>query len=185
VAQVEVAERAAGRDVGERPRFAVAPRLVAELAREFRDAFVDLAPLARDPFVALQRGGPPALDHDRRCRVADAVGERFPLLDGDALARRLRDQPRHRAHEVDVLDDDARIVEMRAVVEDQHRQLAERVVRVQRVAGCPARRLDRLVLDLLFGEHDAHLARIRARRRSDQFQHGKSAAEGWCGGRRV
>ena len=46
-------------------------------------------------------------------------------------------QPRHRAHDVDVLDDDARIVQVRAVVEDEHRQLAERVVRVHRIARRP------------------------------------------------
>ena len=149
----------------------MAPRALAELARELGNAFVDLAPLALDPFVALQIRRPAPLDDDRRRRIADAVGERFPFLDGDPLPRRLGNQPRHRAHEVDVFDDDARVVQMRAVVEDQHRQLAERVPGVHRIAGRPPGRLDHLVLDLLFGERDAHLARVRTRLRGDQFQH--------------
>ena len=53
LAELEVAERAAGRDVGQRIRLAVAPRLVAQLARQLRDTRFELLPLALDPFLAL------------------------------------------------------------------------------------------------------------------------------------
>src|SRR5712671_2259013 len=56
-----------------------------------------------------------------------------------------------------------RVVERHAAVENQRRDLAERVVRVDRVLD----RLDihrlQLALDLLFREHDAHFAGIGAR----------------------
>src|SRR4029079_10874998 len=106
VAQVERSERAAGGDVGERIRLAVAPRALVELARELRGALADLAPLAIDPFLALQHRRTAPRDDDRSVRVADAVGQRLPFLDGDALAGGLGNEPRHRTHEVYVLDDD-------------------------------------------------------------------------------
>src|SRR5512143_2444186 len=118
-AQVEVAERAAGRDVGERIALAVAPRALAQLLRELDHAAVDLRALARDPLFALLPRRPLALEEDRARRVADPVGERLPALDRDALPRRLRDEAAHRARAVQVFDDDPRIEEPRAVVEDE------------------------------------------------------------------
>jgi hypothetical protein len=120
-----------------------------------------------------------ALDDDRSGRVADAVGQRLPFLDGDALAGGLGNEPRHRTHEVYVLDDDARVVDLRAVVEDQHWQLAERIVGVHRIARVPCGHLEHLAFDLFLREHDAHLAGERARPGCDQLEHGRR------GGKRV
>src|SRR5689334_11828912 len=178
MAQVKVAERATRRDVGERIALAMAPRAITQLARQLCHAFADLAPLPVDPFVALEMRRTPALDDDRRRRVANTVRQGFPFLDGDPLSSRLGNEPRYRTDEIDVLDDDARIVQMRAVVENEHRQLAERVVRVNGIAGIPRRRGDDLVLDLLFRERDANLPRIGTRRGGDQFQHGRRCGAG-------
>ena len=83
----------------------------------------------RDGLAALLLGRPRRFAHDRHRGVADAVGQRFPALDRDALPAGLRNQPRYRAYRVEVFDDHARVVERRAVVEHQHRHLAERIVR--------------------------------------------------------
>ena len=135
VTQVEIAERATRRDVRQRVTSRRDTTRVAELARQFGDAFADLAALAIDPFVALQVRRTAPFDDDRRRCIADAVGQRFPFLDGDALPCGLRNEARYRAHQVDVLDDDARIVEMRAVVEDAGRAACR--AGCMRAPGCP------------------------------------------------
>jgi hypothetical protein len=105
--------------------------------------------------------------------VTHAVGERFPAPHRDALAVVLRNQPRDGRGVVEELDDDARIVERRAVIEHQRRDLAQRIVRVDRV-------LDRLhvdpfdfAVDALLGEDDAHFAREGAGRRGEEFHGGR------------
>ena len=106
-------------------------------------------------------------------RVEHAVGERLPTAYRDAFAFLLRDEPADRRRAVEEFDDDARVVERRAVVEDQRRDLAERVVRVDRVLD--RRDVDQLELelDLLFGEEDAHLARVGAGERGEELHEGR------------
>jgi hypothetical protein len=105
--QIEVTQRATGRDIGQRVRFAVAPRLVGELRRHIDDAALDLFALPVDRLAALLLGGPRRFAHDRHRGIAHAVSQCFPALDGDALPAGLGDQPRYRAHRVEVFDDHA------------------------------------------------------------------------------
>src|SRR5688500_2690163 len=127
MAEVQVAEHAAGRDVRERIRLAIAPRAVAELATHLGEARGELALLALDRLRALLLRGAPALHDDRARRIAHAVGERFPAPYDDALARGLGNQARHRTDVVEIFDDDTRIVERDVVVEHQDGNLAERI----------------------------------------------------------
>ena len=176
MAQVEVAERASGRDVGER----IAPRRCTTPCRSSSRA--SSATPAIDLLLAGARSSPCSAAWPAACararsprRVADAVGQRFPALDRDALPVGLRNEPRHRAHRVEVFDDHARVEQARAVVQHQHRHLAQRIVRVDRIVRRPtARPRQHLIFDLLFGERDAHLAHIGTRRRCDQLEHGQA-----------
>src|SRR5581483_3447274 len=79
---------------------------------------------------------------------------------------------------VDVFDDDARVEEVRAVVEHEHRDLAERAVRVDRVVAFPWRGFDDLVIDPLLRQRDAHLAGVWTGGRGNQLQHGRRTARG-------
>src|SRR5262249_44177713 len=85
-----------------------------------------------------------------------------------ALTAGLGDQPRHGAHRIEVFDDHARVEQVGSVVEHQHGNLAERIVLGNGRVGSPGESLDQLVLDLLLGQCDADLARIRTRERGDQ-----------------
>src|SRR5437762_11950087 len=96
-AQIEIAERATGCDVGERVTLAVAPCLVVELLRELRNAGINFPLLAIEPVGAPLVLRSAALDHGRDGRIANAVGERFPFLYGDPLPRRVRDAMGYRA----------------------------------------------------------------------------------------
>ena len=78
-------------------------------------------------------------------------------------------QPRHRARAVEVLHDHPRIEDGRAVVGDENRHLAERVVVGDPGVGVARRVHHELVLDALLGQNDPHLAREGAGRRSDEL----------------
>src|SRR4030095_1354492 len=92
-AQVEVTQRAAGCDIRERISFAVAPGPVFQLTSHFAQSAIDFFVLAVDPVIALLARRALAFDVDGTRGIADSVGKRFPSLDRDALARRLRDGP--------------------------------------------------------------------------------------------
>src|SRR3984893_19502952 len=98
MAQIEIGERAAGRDVGQGVRVARAPRLVAELAREFREAAIDLLPLAGERLGTLLFRRPLRFQHDCDRSIADAVRKRLPALDRDPLPARLRKESGHRTY---------------------------------------------------------------------------------------
>jgi len=88
-AQIEVAERAPARDIGERVPIAMAPCAVAQFARHLGHTFVNLAALALDPFAAAELSGPPALDDYRRGRIANPIRQRFPFPYRNPLPRGL------------------------------------------------------------------------------------------------
>ena len=72
---------------------------------------------------------------------------------------------------------------MRAVVEDQHRQLAERVVCVHRIARIPRGRRDHLVFDLFLRERDADLAGVGLVVEAISFSTEKRGGRRACSGR--
>ncbi|VBV86653.1 glutamate synthase domain-containing protein [Burkholderia pseudomallei] len=166
--EIEVAERAPERDVGERVVVADAPRLAGEALRHRDEAVVDLALLARDPRVAaMLRLALRVLDANRDRRVEHAVAERLPAPHLDALAPRRRNQLADGRKRVDVFADHARVEHGRAVLHHEARHLADRIRRMD----VRVRRPDvfelQLVVDLLFSEHDPRLADERAAERTD------------------
>src|SRR4030095_14715045 len=157
---------------------AVAPRLVAQTVRHCPDPGVDLAHLPIYPRVALLLGGTRrTLEPCKDRRVGHAVGKRLPGAYLGALAPRRRYQFRDRGHAVQILDDDARIEHRAAVFHDQAGNLAERVRLMDASIGSPDVLDLELIVDALLGHHDAHLAHVRARQRSQQsdaFRHARS-----------
>ncbi len=79
LAEREIPERATRRDVGERVPLAVAPR-VSPSSRESAATPASPSALAIDPLLAALARGPPAFEHHRDRRVADAVGKSFDRL---------------------------------------------------------------------------------------------------------
>ena len=166
VAQVEIAERAAGGDVGERVAFAVAPGLVVELARELRDAGVDLLLLPRDPFLALLRAR--AAGARARCSSAASqmpsasASQRLTTMrwrDGSGISRDTG---------LTVSRYSTMTRESKSAVPSSSTStgtLPSGLHRVDRIVRRPRRNFEQLVFDLLFRERDAHLARVRTCRR--------------------
>src|SRR5450432_4572993 len=88
-AEVEIAERAADRDVGQRHVDAGAPRLGREAGGDGIERRLDLVHLALDPGLrALLAGaaGPGRLEARQDQRIDNAVGERLPGAHFGALA---------------------------------------------------------------------------------------------------
>ena len=170
-AEVQVAERAADGDVGQRQVDAHAIGLVAQALAHRRQRGVDAAHLPVDPGLrALRFAAPgPDLFHARQQgRVEHAVGQRLPGAHLDALAPAGRDQLAHRRQRVQVLDDDARVEHRLAAFHHQAGHLAQRVG-LEHLVGGPHVFQRELEVELLLGHHDAHLAHVRAGERSDEF----------------
>ena len=83
-AEIEIAERAPRRDVGEPEPGRGEPFARAEQPFELRGARLDLARLTADPVAALEIAGAAALEHDEHHGITYAVGERLDLLVRDA-----------------------------------------------------------------------------------------------------
>jgi len=79
------------------------------------------------------------------------------------------DEAADRRDVVQEFDDDARVVQRGAVVQQQRGHFAERVVRNDR--GILGRHIDQLelALDALLGEHHAHLATVGTGERDEQL----------------
>ena len=169
----EPAEAAAERDVGERVAPAVAPRAALDLLRHLLAAAAHARELLVAPILAALLRVPHRLVAHQQPGVEHAVGERLPAAHGNTVAHVFRDQAADRRRVVEKLDDDARIVERRAVVEHERGDLAERVVGIDRVVD--RGNVDRLQLafDFLLGEDDAHLARVRAGGRGEELHAGR------------
>ena len=172
MAQIEIGEGYPGRDIRQRIGLSVAPRLVAEIAAHRLDGHVHSALVSIKRLGTLlplrtQRFEPRA---DRG--IHQSVAERLPALDQDALTRRFWNQATHRTNQVDVLDDDARIEEIGAVLEHEHRHLAERIMIADDAVVRPRILLDQRVFDLFFGERDAHFASVRTGLRCEEFHYG-------------
>ncbi|EXI73943.1 MAG: hypothetical protein AW07_02081 [Candidatus Accumulibacter sp. SK-11] len=120
----------------------------------------DLCQLAGDPFRALLGGRPLPLEEDERCGVTCAVGERLPAFDFGTFAVGSGHQFVVRSDVVKVLDDDARIKQDGVVVEDEDRNLAERIDVGHLVFRRP-RRVDlEVVVDLFLSQDDPRLADV-------------------------
>ena len=167
-AQIEVAERATGGDIGEPEAGRGEPFARAEQPVEFRRARLDLARLAPDPVAALEIAGPAALEHGEHHRVAHAVGERLDLLVGDAQLRIGRNELR-RAERLEVLHDHLRVVHHASTIEDQRRHFPQRVRSGHGGAAGPGVLDDLLERDALLAQRYAHLARERARFCDDEL----------------
>jgi hypothetical protein len=112
---------------------------------------------------------PLRLGTQQRARVGHAVGERLPTAHRRALAVVLGNKTADRRHVIEELDDDARVVERGAVVEQQRRDLTERIVRDDgRVRGRHVDQLE-ITLDALLREDDPHLAPVRAGQGNEQL----------------
>src|SRR5258708_1472246 len=169
IAEIEPPEADAQRDVGEGVAVPHAPGLVAELGIHRGEPGADLAHLALDPRRVPQLRLALSLEAREHSRVEHAIGERFPAPRFDPLAVFRGDQPRDRRSVVQKPDDHARVEQGPAVVELQHGYFAERVEFRRPGVGFP-RVVDlEVVVDFLFREHDAHLARIGAGERADQL----------------
>ena len=103
--EVEVAECVAGRDVGEREAPAEAELVPAEVFLHDGEAAVDLELLAVVPFLwALPVLWLAQLMVDGHCRFGDAVAQRFPAPDLDAVGELLRYQSGPFTLRVEILD---------------------------------------------------------------------------------
>jgi hypothetical protein len=94
-------------------------------------------------------------------RVKQAVGQRLPGLDLDALAAAGRDQLAHGAEGVEVLDDHARVEHRLAAIEHLAGHLAQRVA-LEDVVLAPDVFGHELGVELLLRHDDAHLAHVGA-----------------------
>ena len=103
--EVEVAQRAADRDVGQRVTVAVAPGLLAEAAAHRREARVDLAHLAIDPLLALLLGRALRLLEAREDQRVGRVGRAAVAMGGE--------RPLREVHLDDVVGDDPRAEPLR------------------------------------------------------------------------
>jgi hypothetical protein len=157
-AQVEVAEHAADRDVGEAEAGGDDRVAVAQEAVGLGRARPDLAELAVDPAGALVLGRAETLEEDQDRRVTHAVGEGLDLLVGDAGGGVLGDEAGLGLQLLEVLDDDARVVDRDLVLEDQDRGLGQRVVDLRDRVRVPGHVEDGLEGDALLDEGHAGLA---------------------------
>src|SRR5690349_6582703 len=86
---VEIPERIAGRNVGEREALAEAELARAEIALHRREPALDLEPL---PAMPLRRLDLVVIMRDDHRRIRDAVSQRFPAPDLRAIVERRRDE---------------------------------------------------------------------------------------------
>ncbi len=86
-AQLEVPQRAADRDVGQRKAFTVAPRLVAQLARHFGNPREYLAAFARSGVLALLAYQAPRFPHDGNLAGEGLVGDAINCSTGKYSGR--------------------------------------------------------------------------------------------------
>ena len=128
---------------------------------DMREGRLDLLHLPSDIVGTLLLGfGQTAVMHDVDGGIEDAIAQDFPQPDGDALGECVGDQFRARADAVDILGDDRGIVDRPAVVEEQGRDLG------QRIGGGDARRgiaragCDEFAGDAFLGDCHARLAYI-------------------------
>ncbi len=166
-------ERAAAGDVAHRQLRTPhrAPR--GHRARERRNAHLQLVALPRDPGRVLPRRLALALEKDGHPGVGDAVAQRLVAAHARPFDSRGRNQPRA-GQCIQVLSDDAGVVQAFPVVEDQHRHLGKGVVARHRRVGIPCVLLQEFEGQALLGEHYAHLADERAGLRADEL-HGSSS----------
>ncbi len=163
-AQIEIAERA-----GERDRADIALTRGRRRAFQRRKAARDLARVMIEPFGDILAGFTIAglVDLQQR-RVHDAVGERLQRQGLEARPGRGRNDPVAARQPIEIFDDHGAIVERGAVLEDQRRDLAERILAAQRIAG---------IVGVGGGDVDS-FAETENRRRDPDL-----AAEGRCGRR--
>src|SRR6267378_4201090 len=169
IPEIEPAQADPDGDVGEAVTVPHAPGFVAQIGIHCGEPGADFPHLALDPRRAPQLRLALVFQPREHSRVQHAVGERFPAPRFDALAVSCGYQPRNRRSVVQKPDDHARVEQRPAVVEHERGYLAERVELRRFGVGFP-RVIDlEVVVDFLFSQHDAHLARIRACERADQF----------------
>ncbi|GAB4207762.1 MAG: hypothetical protein Fur0019_12680 [Tibeticola sp.] len=171
-AEVEVTQRAADGDVGQAQVDAAAKRLVAQALAHGLERGAHLVELARDPggaALAFGAAGPGGFEAREDGGIEQAVGQRLPGLDFGTLAPSGRNELAHRREGVEVFDDDARVEHRLAAFHDEAGHLAQRVVVLDAGVGRPHVFGDELVVELLLGHDDAHLAHVGAGEGSDEF----------------
>ena len=92
--------------------------------------------------------------------VAHAIGQSFPALDRDAIARRFRDQPVHGRQAVEVFNDDARVEQSGTVVHDQRRNFTERIDLDELLRNAVGVGFFQIKIQFFFGSDHAHFTRI-------------------------
>lgn len=171
-AELEPAERAAYRDVGQAEVDAAAEGFFAEALADGDEGGVDLGHLPVDPGLGafgVGAAGPGVFQAGGNAGVQNAVGQCFPGLDFGALAAGGRNELADGRQRVEVLDDDAGVEHRLAAFHDQAGHLAERVGTADASAGRPDVFEDELVVELFFRHDDADLADVGAGEGSDQF----------------
>lgn len=164
-AKIQIAQCAAHRHVGQCKVVAVAVRLVPDVAAHVVQCGVDLAQLALDPGLGTLPGAAPGPDQflaRQHGGVHQAVGHRFPGLDGNALAAQGGHQAAHGRQGVEVFHNHARVEHRRIAFNQQAWHLAQRVVLRHDGVGREHIVLHQRAIELFFGQHDAHFAHERA-----------------------
>ena len=130
--------------------------------------------LAFHPCLRPKLDGPePLLVDDQKCRVVHPISERRSGQDAPACRRGGGNKSAATGERIEIFDDNAAIIEFAAIIEDQHRNLAKWILRLQRivwVVGIGENNLDRIVQAKQIGG-DLYLPSERRSRRRTQNHH--------------
>lgn len=167
----QIAKRGADGDVAEAEFTAHREGVIGDEARHLANAALDFPALTCQPFPALRRFRAHALEEGEQHRIADAVTENLEpecldlALDVDGQERRLR------VFQLEKLQDEAGVVDGRAVLEDEDGQLLERVVSWRGRCAVPRHFGHELERQGLLQKGDPHLAGIGTGCGADQLEH--------------
>jgi hypothetical protein len=106
---------------------------------------------------------------DEHSRFGNAIPERLPAPDLDALVQGRRDEFGPAAYCIEVFHDYGRIVEAAAIIQHERRDFSERVQLRYSRAGRRRPLYDEFVRYGFFRHHDAYLARKRTRISAEHF----------------
>jgi hypothetical protein len=168
-AEVQVAERYADGDVGQREMGSHTVGFFAQLGFHEAQAARYFFMLAFDPDGALFFFGSLGFEQDGDCCIAQAVRERFPALDLGAFAIRGGEQFVVRRDIVDMLDDDTRVEERGVSINHQYGDFAKWIEVRYLAVFLPGRVNHKLVFHFLLGQNDSDLAYKRAGMGADQL----------------
>ena len=121
---------------------------------------------------------PGGLQAGQQRGIHQAIGQCLPDFDLGTLAALAGDELANRRQGVEVFNNHAGVKHRLATLHDQAGDLAQRVGRPNRGAGCPGIFQDMLVVELFLGHHDPYFSHIGAGIGSDEFHNDRMGSMG-------